>query len=103
MPERDLLLAEVPAEQDGGAVPRMGRGKVDQSAVEVLDAGSEPLDLLDRRAGAGGRPAHGLLEPHDGTRVEPAAVPGHRRAHDGQLALALEEDPAELDQTLDQR
>ena len=47
VPEGDLVLADLPAEQNLLAVLAEG-GKVDQAAVEILDEHSQALETLDR-------------------------------------------------------
>src|SRR4029078_3224821 len=45
VPERDLVLADLPAEQD--FLPLAQRGEVEETAVQVLHLDTELLELLD--------------------------------------------------------
>jgi hypothetical protein len=98
VPEADVVLADVPAEQDLFAVT-LG-GKVEQAAVEILDENAGALDLLD----AGGELRCRLLQPLVGLgevgRSQVAAVRPDLGTERRTTRLRLDELSAQFDHAL---
>jgi hypothetical protein len=95
VPERDLILADVPAEQH--VFTRAPRGEIDEAAVEVLHERPDLVDPRDASRNRGRAFAHLLFHGVELARVEVTAVPRDRLRErsvaflqDGQRSPALD-------------
>ena len=101
MPGRDLLLAEVPAQEHLLAVPQ--RREVDEAEAEILHLDSERVNTLD----AGGNRGSFLFDSGSGVRElargEVAAVAGDVPEERGLASLSRRECAGTLDHLLHER